>query len=183
MLFFFLPGISFFFCYCSLLFCNFSLYILTSQKYTILFIVFWIFCFCFVHAHLSRRLMRAFLIKICPLSGVVVVVVVVIAVVNFSHFHFLLKNHKANFNQPWHKATFGVRDSSLFKWWAHFPRGDNYEIAEIHWQIKKIFFSRTTGPISIKIGTNHPWVKGILVYSNEKPRIFPKGDNYKIAKI
>ena len=30
-----------------------------------------------------------------------------------------------------------------------FPRGDNYEIAKIRWRIKKkIFFPRTTGPIS-----------------------------------
>ena len=31
----------------------------------------------------------------------------------------------------------------------------------------KIFFFSTTGPISIKLGTKHPWVKGIQVYSNE----------------
>ena len=35
--------------------------------------------------------------------------------VNFSHFHLLLKNHWANFNQTWHKASLGDRDSSLFK--------------------------------------------------------------------
>ena len=51
--------------------------------------------------HLSRRLKWDFLIKICPLS----VVVVVVVVVNFSHFHFLLQNHWANFNQTWHKAS------------------------------------------------------------------------------
>ena len=44
-----------------------------------------------------------------------------------------------------------------------------------------IFFSRTTGPISIKLGTNHPWLKGILVYSNQGPDISPRGDNYKKA--
>ena len=42
-----------------------------------------------------------------------------------------------------------------------FPRGDNYKIAKIHWQNLKIFFSRTTGSISTKLGTNHPLVKGI----------------------
>jgi hypothetical protein len=26
------------------------------------------------------------------------------------------------------------------------------------------FFSRTTGPIFTRLGTNHPWVKGIQVY-------------------
>ena len=30
-------------------------------------------------------------------------------------------------------------------------------------EIKKIFFSRTTGPISTKLGTMHPWMKGIQV--------------------
>jgi hypothetical protein len=28
--------------------------------------------------------------------------------------------------------------------------------------LKKIFFSRTSRPISMKLGTNHAWVKGIL---------------------
>ena len=59
-------------------------------------------------AHLSRRLKWAFLIKICPLS--------VVVIVNFSHFHLLLQNHWANFNQTWHKASLGEGDSSLFKW-------------------------------------------------------------------
>ena len=36
--------------------------------------------------------------------------------VNFSHFHLLLQNHLANFNQTWHKASLGKGDSSLFKW-------------------------------------------------------------------
>ena len=38
-------------------------------------------------------------------------------------------------------------------------------------------------PISTKLGTKHPWVKGIQVSSNEGPRLFPRGDNYKIAEI
>ena len=46
-----------------------------------------------------------------------------------------------------------------------------------------MFFSRTTEPISTKLGTKHPWVKGIQVCSNEGPYPFPRGDNYKIAKI
>ena len=66
--------------------------------------------------HLSRRLKWTFLIKICSLS--VVVVEHVVVVVNFSHFHFLLQNHWANFNQTWHKASLGKGDSSLFKWRA-----------------------------------------------------------------
>ena len=35
--------------------------------------------------------------------------------VNFSHFHLLLQNHWANFNQTWHKVFLGEGDSSLFK--------------------------------------------------------------------
>ena len=46
-----------------------------------------------------------------------------------------------------------------------------------------IFFSKTAGPISTKLGTKHPWVKGIQVCANEGPRPFPRGDNYKIVKI
>ena len=49
-----------------------------------------------------------------------------------------------------------------------FPRGDTYEIANIHRQIFKIFFSRTTESISTNLGTKHPWVRGIQVSSNEK---------------
>ena len=72
--------------------------------------VFWLFL-----AHLSWRLKKTFLIKISPLSMVVVIIIVV---VNFSHFHLLLQNHLANFNQTWHKAPLGKGDSSFFKWTA-----------------------------------------------------------------
>jgi hypothetical protein len=44
--------------------------------------------------------------------------------------------------------------------------------------LKKIF-SRTSRPISIKLGANHPWVKGILNCSNEGPGPLQRGDNYK----
>jgi hypothetical protein len=53
----------------------------------------------------------------------------------------------------------------------------------VHKKYFKIFFSRTTGPNSIKLGTNHPWVKGIQVCSNEGPGLFQRGDNYKNVKI
>ena len=62
-------------------------------------------------AHLSQWLKWAFLIKICPLS-----VIVVVVVLNFSHFHLLLRNHWANFNQTWHKAYLGKGDSILIEW-------------------------------------------------------------------
>ena len=45
------------------------------------------------------------------------------------------------------------------------------------------FFSRTTGPILTKLGTNHPWVKGIRVCPNEGPRPFWTGDNNKKVKM
>ena len=57
-------------------------------------------------------------------------VVVVIAVVNFSHFHLLLQNHWANFNQTWHKSSLGDEDLSFLNEGSRpFPRGDNYKIA------------------------------------------------------
>jgi hypothetical protein len=48
---------------------------------------------------------------------------------------------------------------------------------------KKISSSRTSTPISIKLGTNHPWVKGILNGTNERPVLLQRGDNHKNAKI
>ena len=59
-----------------------------------------------------------------------------------------------------------------------FQRLDNNEIAKI-----KIFVLRTTGPISTKLGTKHPWVMGIQVCSNEGPSPFPRVDNKKKVKI
>ena len=34
----------------------------------------------------------------------------------------------------------------------------------------KIFFSRTSGPISTKLGMKHGWLKHFNVYINEPPR-------------
>ena len=39
----------------------------------------------------------------------------------------------------------------------------------------KWFFSRTTEPISSKLGTKHPWVTGIQVCSNERTTPLSKG--------
>ena len=78
--------------------------------------------------------------------------------VNCSHFHLLLHNHWANFNQTWHKVFLGEWDSSLFKWrtkpWAN---------------------------------SNQTWHKAFLdkriqVCSNEGPRSFLWGDNYGMVK-
>ena len=46
-----------------------------------------------------------------------------------------------------------------------------------------MFFSRTTGSVLRKLGTNHPWVKGILVSLNERPGPHHWGDNHSIAKM
>ena len=62
-------------------------------------------------------------------------------------------------------------------------RGDNHKNVKMGWGHLKIFFSRTTGPILTRLGTNHPLVKGIQVCSNEEERPSPRGDNSKRVKI
>jgi hypothetical protein len=47
----------------------------------------------------------------------------------------------------------------------------------------KIFFSRTTGPILTRLGTYHPWVKGIQVCSKEGDSPSPRGDNSERVKM
>ena len=66
-----------------------------------------------------------------------------------------------------------------------FPKGDDNKKANIPGTLMKfkIFFFRTTVSISTKLGTKHPWMMGIHVCSNERPRPFPRGDNYEITKI
>jgi hypothetical protein len=44
--------------------------------------------------------------------------------------------------------------------------------------LKKIF-SRTSRPISLKLGINHPWVKGIVNCSNKGPGPLQRGNNRK----
>ena len=70
-------------------------------------------------AYLSRSLKWVFLIKtfLCP-SLLLLFVFVVVIVVNFPHFHLLLQNHWANFNQTLQNAFLGEGDSILFKWRA-----------------------------------------------------------------
>ena len=46
-----------------------------------------------------------------------------------------------------------------------------------------MFSSKTTGPISTKLCTKHPWVIGIKVCSNEVTHPFPRENNNEIAKI
>jgi hypothetical protein len=47
----------------------------------------------------------------------------------------------------------------------------------------KIFFSRTTGPILTRLGTDHPYVKGIQVWSNEGDNPSTRGNNSKRLKF
>ena len=97
--------------------------------------------------------------------------------------NLLLQNHWTNSTKlcTLHSWVEGIQFYSN-KGPCPFPRGDNYKIVKIHWRNSKIFFSRTTGPISTtKLGTMHPWVKGIRVCSNEGPCPFPWGDYYEIA--
>jgi hypothetical protein len=63
------------------------------------------------------------------------------------------------------------------------PRGDNHKRVKIHRKFLKIFFSRTSRPISIKLGINHPWVKGIVNCLNKGPGPLQRGDNHKNAKM
>ena len=49
--------------------------------------------------------------------------------------------------------------------------------------IEKKIFSRTSRPISIKLGISHPWVKEILNCSNKGPGPLQRGGNYKNAKM
>jgi hypothetical protein len=49
--------------------------------------------------------------------------------------------------------------------------------------MKKKIFSRTRRPISIKLSTNDPWVKGILICSKKGPGPLQRRDNHRNAKI
>ena len=52
--------------------------------------------------------------------------------------------------------------------------GDKYEIAKIHWQNLKIFFSTLTEPISTKLATTHPQVKETQGFTIEDHAILKK---------
>jgi hypothetical protein len=62
------------------------------------------------------------------------------------------------------------------------PRGDNSKRVKIQCTFLKIFFSRTSRPNSIKLGTHYPRKKGIHVYSNKEPGPLLRGDNHKKCK-
>jgi hypothetical protein len=54
----------------------------------------------------------------------------------------------------------------MYKGPGPLQRGDNHRNVKIGWGLLKIF-SRTTGPILIRLGTNHPLGKWIQICSNE----------------
>ena len=76
-------------------------------------------------------------------------------------FSSFLQNCWANFNQTWHKTSLGKGDLSTC-------------ISKLRGGRVIIFFSKTTEPISTKLGTKHHWMKGIFFF---------KGDNKGIVKI
>jgi hypothetical protein len=59
-------------------------------------------------------------------------------------------------------------------------RGDNHNNGMGSF---KIFFSRTTGPILTRLGTNHPWRERIQVPLKVRDRPSPRGDNRERVKI
>jgi hypothetical protein len=52
-------------------------------------------------------------------------------------------------------------------------RGNNHKSVKMGWGHLKIFFSRSIGPILTRLGTNHPWLKGIKFF---------KGRGYPFSK-
>ena len=95
-------------------------------------------------------------------------------------FENLLKNIWANFNLNWYKVFVGKKNSNLFKWRAmHLLRGDNSYIVKIHWRlILQNHLANLT-----KLGTEHPWVKGIKFLQIKDLTLFLRGDNSNKLKI
>jgi hypothetical protein len=80
---------------------------------------------------------------------------------------------KLHAHYPWVK---GIQICSNNLGPGSLQRGDNHKNVKMGWGHGKIFFSRTTGLILTRLGTNHPWVKGtIQIYSN-KGQFFFKGE-------
>ena len=102
--------------------------------------------------------------------------------VNFSYFRLLLKNHRANFNQTWQKASLGKGDSNFSNEEpCPFPRGDNFK-----WQkyIDEIPKSSSPEPLcqfqpNLAKSIFSWW--GFLRMKGHA--LFPRGDNKEIAKI
>jgi hypothetical protein len=50
-------------------------------------------------------------------------------------------------------------------------------------KFEKEIFSRTSRPISFKVGAHHTWAKGSQVSSNKRPGPLQRENNHKHAKI
>jgi hypothetical protein len=67
---------------------------------------------------------------------------------------------------------------------GHCPRGDDSKRVKYTEHILKSSFpQRTSWPISIRLGANHPWVRGILNCSNKGPHPLQRVDNHKNAEM
>ena len=94
----------------------------------------------------------------------------------------------ASFNQTWHikyKNTWVKRIRFFLNKGPGlaFIQGEIInEIVKIHWRNYKIF-SRTTGPISTKLGTKHHLVMGIQDCSDGSVKPISKGNLYRKGKI
>jgi hypothetical protein len=64
-----------------------------------------------------------------------------------------------------------------------FQRGDNRKNIKMGRGHLKVFFSRTTGLILTRFGTNISEVEGIQVCANEGDNPSPMGENSKRVKI
>jgi hypothetical protein len=62
-------------------------------------------------------------------------------------------------------------------------RGDNQKNVKMGWGHLRIFFSRTTGQILTRLGTNYPWKERIQVSLKEWDSTSPRGDNSERVKI
>ena len=64
-----------------------------------------------------------------------------------------------------------------------FSRGDNFKIVKIHWMLWKIWWPRTSKPISSRLGSKHLWLKGIWFCSDEGSCPSQRGYICEIVKI
>jgi hypothetical protein len=91
-------------------------------------------------------------------------------------FKNFLQNHWATIYHIYMTAFWYNIDSELFTWSLRVGRGhnrENYIYICLYW--KKIVSCRTSMPMSIQLGANHPRVKGILNCTNKGPRSTSKG--------
>jgi hypothetical protein len=58
------------------------------------------------------------------------------------------------------------------KWPGPLQRGDNHKNVKLGWGHLKIFFTRTTGPILTRLGTNRPWMKGLKFVQRKRIALF-----------